>query len=688
VPAFADRSSDHKLDRALRHRAETRTGTSRVIIETSDARLTHNVVKALGGKTGRRLKVLHAVMAEVPDAALAALAAHRAVRAVSLDRPIWPTMERTSATIGAPWVRQNYGLDGSGVGVAVIDSGVSSWHDDLSYSYDFLGGWAFGQRVTHFADFVNYAPSAYDDYGHGTHVAGIIGGNGADSDAARTGVAPKADIVALKVLDGQGHGFISNVMAAIDYAIAYKDYFNIRVINLSVAAAVDESYTTDPLTQAAKRAVEAGIVVVAAAGNVGRTQSGAPVYGGITAPGNAPWVLTVGGSSHNGTPERSDDLMAAFSSRGPSRFDYAAKPDIVAPGVGVESLSEPGSYLFLMRPDMLLWGKAATTLPPYLSLTGTSMSAPVVSGTIALMLQANPALTPNAVKAILQYTAERRDGYNALTQGGGFLNARGAVDLARAFSGQMLDPVDDSLWSKQLIWGNHQLSGGALQAGANAWAVNVVWGTSYTPEGDNVVWGTQCPAGDPGCDNVVWGTLGADNVVWGTTACDPADPSCDNVVWGTTDDDNVVWGTECGGENCDNVVWGTLCDAPNCDNVVWGTLHPGDNVVWGTFGDDNVVWGTLDSDNVVWSTTDTSATSTADTSATSTTDASATTTTDTSSTSTTDTSATSTTDTSSTSTTDTSATSTTDTSSTSTTDTSSATTTDASAEVIPPAESS
>src|SRR5262249_24564706 len=150
-------------------------------------------------------------------------------------------------------------------------------------------------------------------------------------------------------------------------------------------------------------------------------------YGGITAPGNAPWVLTVGASSHMGTVDRSDDTIASFTSRGPTAVDYRAKPDILAPGVGIESLSTPGSMLYSSAAPFLLSGTSSSETMPYLSLSGTSMSAPVVAGTVALMLQANPSLTPNAVKAILQYTAEIYDAYDPLTEGAGFLNAKGAV---------------------------------------------------------------------------------------------------------------------------------------------------------------------------------------------------------------------------------------------------------------------
>ena len=243
--------------------------------------------------------------------------------------------ELTGATVGATAARQEFGYDGSGVGVVIIDSGVSASHHDLS-------GTNGASRVVRFVDFINDQKQAYDDYGHGTHVAGIIAGNGSDSGGARAGIAPAARLVVLKVLDGSGQGNISDVIAALDYAVEHRDELNIGVINLSVATGVYESYETDPLTVAARRAVNAGIVVVTAAGNNGKNAQGITSYAGVTAPGNAPWVLTVGASSHMGSTDRSDDAIAAFSARGPAAIDFGAKPDILAPGVGIESLANAG----------------------------------------------------------------------------------------------------------------------------------------------------------------------------------------------------------------------------------------------------------------------------------------------------------------------------------------------------------
>jgi len=555
-----------KLDPLLRPRA-SQGGRSRVIICASDptalALLTPSV-QLVGGIVGRSLPIINGVAADVPNAALPVLAGNPLVVHIAMDRVVAGALERTGATVGSTAVRQEFGYDGAGVGVAIIDSGSAATLDDLS---DTVVG---GTRVDHFVDFVNGRPTPYDDYGHGTHVTGIVGGNGFDSSGRRSGIAPAARFIALKVLDGSGQGRISDVIAAIGYAVAQKDAWNVRVINLSVATGVYESYNLDPLTLATRAAVNAGIVVVAAAGNNGRSPQGSTRYGGTTAPGNAPWVLTVGASSHMGTIDRADDTIAAFSSRGPGAIDYGAKPDVVAPGVGIESLSDLSSAFYVSKGAYLLNGTVPTSYLPYLSLSGTSMSAPVVTGTVALMLQANPQLTPNEVKAILEYTAQRYPGYDRLTEGAGFLNAAGAVELAQFLASSGTAYPSTSGWSTQIIWGNRVIAGGQLTANANAWSTAVRWGAATTPTGQQITWGTSFR--DTG-RNVVWGNRcgGADcHMTWTVASTGGAVVGADDgdtVVWGTDDGDTVVWGTS--GDDGDTVVWGTSCTDPSCEPVIW-----------------------------------------------------------------------------------------------------------------------
>ena len=495
------------LDPALRARASQPRGLSRVIIETADGSPATAAITAVSGKPGRHLRSVGQV-ALVPDTGLIELASRPGIRSVSLDRRVQGAMERTSATVGGSWVREKLGFNGDGIGIAIIDSGVANWHDDLG-----------ADRVAHFADFVSYLPEPHDDYGHGTHVAGIIAGNGYDSGGARRGVAPGVTLVVLKVLDADGDGYISNVIAAIDYVIEQRGRYNIRVLNLSVAAGVYESFTTDPFTLAAKRAVDAGIVVVTSAGNLGRSESGQVQSGGITAPGNAPWVLTVGASNHQRTLVRADDTVAPFSSHGPTSVDRAMKPDLVAPGVGIESLAAAGSTIYNANPRARLEGTIDTATPPYMSMTGTSMAAPVVAGTIALMLQANPDLTPNLVKGILQYTSEYRARVSLAAQGAGFLNARGAVLLASALREGEHPPSKDgdvTPWSRHILWGNERVRGGALTAKGSGWRADVIWGAPATPEGDSISWG-----------------IAGEGAAWGLRGSDPIDfdEAADTVAW-------------------------------------------------------------------------------------------------------------------------------------------------------------
>ncbi len=432
-PALAAGRPQSRLDATLATRAG-QPGVSRVIVRSTGATDVTAKIRAHRGQAGQRLALVDAYVAEVPNDALAALAAADGVAGVHLDRPVGALLTPGAGNgAGNSQGVSSSARDftGAGVGVAVIDSGLTSWHDDLA-RVD-AGRALVGQRVVGFADFTGSTNQVADSYGHGTHVAGIVAGSGHDSEGAYAGVAPGAHLLVLKVLDGEGRGYVSDVIRALDFAVTSRARFNLRVINLSIGAPVLESFETDPLTLAARRAVEAGLVVVASAGNFGKNLDDQIQYGGVTAPGNAPWVLTVGAYSHMGTSDPSDDRVAGYSSRGPTAFDFAAKPDLVAPGTRIVSLNDDGSALALRNPEDLVAGTSGGAYP-YLTLSGTSMAAPVVSGVVARMLQANPALTPNAVKAILQYTATVSPEVDFLSQGAGFLNTEAAVSLARFYA--------------------------------------------------------------------------------------------------------------------------------------------------------------------------------------------------------------------------------------------------------------
>ena len=254
-----------KLDTLLRSALDYPALRSRVIVRaTGPAWLDalSAVIAQAGGTLGHRLTLVDAQAAVVPNVALPGLTSHPFVARIASDRLVVATLERTGAAIGADEVRDTFGYDGTGVGVAVIDSGISQWHDDL-------GDGAGSQRVDQFVDLVNGRAAAYDDHGHGTHVAGIIAGNGFDSGGARTGIAPGARLLVVKALDADGRGRISDVIAAFASVIAAKEQFGIRIVNVSIGAAVYESYDTDLLTVAAKLVVDSGLILVASAGNNG-----------------------------------------------------------------------------------------------------------------------------------------------------------------------------------------------------------------------------------------------------------------------------------------------------------------------------------------------------------------------------------------------------------------------------------
>lgn len=586
-----------------------------------------------------QLSLIHGQVLDLPNSVIAQLETDPGIYQVHHNRPVGRFNYRTAVTTGALEVQEALGYTGAGVTVAVIDSGIATWHDDLSAG-GVTSAFPYGdQRVAAFVDFVNGRTQPYDDNGHGSHVTGIIAGNGYNSQGEKAGIAPNASIVSLKVLDAEGLGTISHLIAALEWVAANHRAYNIRVVNVSVGAPVEESYWSDPLTLATKAIVDLGIVVVGASGNFGQDLDDQIQYGAITAPSNAPWVLTVGASSTQGTLTRTDDVVADYSSNGPTYIDFSAKPDLVAPGTGTVSLAAPGSTFYDTKPDYLLAGSPALGYKPYLSLTGTSMAAPVVSGTVALMLEANPSLTPNLVKAILQYTAQPYEGYDPLRQGAGFLNALGAVQLARFYDeaqpGDVMPSQD--VWSRHIIWGNYLVSGGYINPRGTAWTTPVVWGQigrdvswgSSCPRGcGNIVWGTGDASGEDvvwgasGRENIVWGTGGRDNIVWGTGGRDNivwGTGGRDNIVWGTGGRENIVWGTTARNGNIvwgtggrDNIVWGTDCGGADCEDVVWGAMNPTSgqlwgtsctrcNIVWGT-GRDNIVWGTGGRDNIVWGT--------------------------------------------------------------------------------------
>ena len=289
----------------------------------------HQKVSNHGGTLKRELGLVHSGVYTVPASAIPSLASDPDVAYISPDRPIHAT-----GNTGGDWVNDYHtdsinapaawaaGLSGSGVGVAIIDSGISTQED------------IYNKSIVFSASLVPGTPSAVDQYGHGTHVAGIVAGNGQDSSDNHSfytfrGIAGGANLINLRVLDANGNGTESSVIAAIETAILLKPFYNIRVINLSLGRPVYETYSLDPLCQAVEQAWRAGITVVVAAGNGGRDNSdNNQGYGTINAPGNDPYVITVGAMNTKGSRDRTGVVPTSYSSKGPTAFDHFVKPAI------------------------------------------------------------------------------------------------------------------------------------------------------------------------------------------------------------------------------------------------------------------------------------------------------------------------------------------------------------------------
>jgi serine protease AprX len=484
---------------------------------------------ARGATVHSRLQTIRGVTMTVSASMLAELEKDPNVLYVTPDRPIRmtsnPQTEEFATAVEADVAAAQYALDGTGVGVAIIDSGIAS-HPDLNNA-------SGTSRVVYSQSFVFGNTSAVDQFGHGTHVAGLIGGTGASSGSANhysatyAGMAPNANLINLRVLDQNGWGTDSGVIAAIQEAITLKSKYNIRVISMSLGRPVFESYTLDPVDQAVEAAWKAGIVVVVAAGNNGRFAL-TDGFGTIGVPANDPAVITVGATRTLETATRVDDTIASYSSKGPTSIDHIVKPDLVAPGNRLVSLRVAGSTLDTLYPQFEIWPSSGTS--KYYELSGTSMATPVVSGAVALMLQQNSALTPDQVKARLMKTAWKGFGqyssptdaygniynneYDIFTYGAGYLDINAALGNTSLASGVALSPTavlnsNGTVTVTNTIDSN--FSGSSVVWGANS----VVWGTS-------VVWGSTAIEGT----SVVWG---ATSVVWGATST-----SACSVVWGAT----------------------------------------------------------------------------------------------------------------------------------------------------------
>ncbi len=325
--------------------------------------------------------------------------------------------------------RRNFG---DGVTIGFLDTGL----DQLSgLSTDLYGR----DKAWGTYDAINNSVHNYDDEanGHGTHVASIAGNSDFDINGKLYGVAPNAAIVGIKAFDYEGKATYADVIRGIEWALQVKDDINLRVLNMSFSGPVRSLYWKDPLNQAVMKAWQAGIVVVASAGNKGPE----PMTVGV--PGNVPYIITVGAMTDSYTKSlTTDDKLASFSSAGPTPSGFV-KPDVLAPGGHLSGLMSFDSQIVNEHPEFHDGGR-------YFQMSGTSQAAAVVSGVVALMLTENPALTPDDVKCRLldsAHIATKDNGqlaYSVFQQGAGVVNAKGALaSTASGCANQSLNIAKD-----------------------------------------------------------------------------------------------------------------------------------------------------------------------------------------------------------------------------------------------------
>ena len=410
---------------AIKVIVQTHGEPSNELVYNAAKRSMHNS-KGVQNKDGRiltsiTLNSIDGFAAQLKPSEIRSLAARNDVRHISPDR----ATRSMSADVSLPQEtgtesmrKQNSHLTGSGVTIAFLDTGIEANHPSLTNDRG-------KTRVKASINFVDSEPTTEDLNGHGTAVSGAAAGrlyNGT------SGIATNADILNVRVLNSFGEGLVSDAIRGIDWCIAQRNRYNIRVINVSLGADSVGSFLDDPLCQAVEKAIGYGIIVVTSAGNHGVDDLGREVYGSITSPGNDPLAITVGAVNTHGTAQRSDDTVNNFSSRGPTlgyrinsegkrQYDFVLKPEIVAPGNRLVSAKADDSMLGRWFPE-LSYGAADDQL----QVSGTSIAAGVVSGAAALLVQANRNVTPGLVKAVLQYGAQPINGANVAQQGAGLLN--------------------------------------------------------------------------------------------------------------------------------------------------------------------------------------------------------------------------------------------------------------------------
>jgi len=545
------------------------------------------IIKDVAARDGLQvLRVLDGmVVVQAKPSELSLLRQVSGIKAISRDNLVAPFMVMSQKAIASDQARAAQpgllglggypAVTGKGVGVAVIDSGISTAHAALA------------GKVVAAVSFVSGDASTNDAFGHGTHIAGIIAGSETAASNVTSlykgGIAPGAHLVNVRVLDGEGAGYTSDVIAGIQWTVANRSKYAIRVVNLSLGHPQVEPCLVDPLCLATEQAAAAGLVVVASAGNNGKNAAGQEVLASISTPGVAPSAITVAALNTWGTIDPGDDTITTYSSRGPTKYDLGLKPDVAAPGNKIVSLEAPGSSLARKYPALHVAGSKNNG---YYMMSGTSMAAGMVSGGAALLLEGT-VLTARQVKLALQLSAGFMADEGLLRAGLGRVNlysARRVNSAVTSLTGA-IPPVTIGGRTVQpggLAMSNGQplLDGAIAPAGTavvgvlgmlSTWLDRVLAPARLTVlSGSQILWGDQIPA-----QQILWGDqfpLGQ-QILWGDQT-----PFGQQILWGDQSlSQQILWGDQTLGQQ---ILWG---DQTSGQQILWGDANQnqGQQILWG-----------------------------------------------------------------------------------------------------------
>lgn len=346
-------------------------GNIELIVENNLSLEDENILKSIVN-IKYKIPLINAIVIEIDENNLDSLKELKCLKTVFQNTHITMQMDTARKTVNANIVQEN-GYTGKGIGIAILDTGISP-NNDFLYPQN---------RILAFKDFINNKAKPYDDNGHGTHVAGIAGGSGINSNGKYRGIAPDCNFIGVKVLNNEGKGNASDVLAGLQWVMDNKEKYNIKVANLSIGTSNTSS--NDPLVKAVENMWDRGVIITIAAGNDG------PKKHTISSPAISRKVITIGASDDNITANVWGNNLINFSGRGPT-LECIVKPDILAPGVNIISClsnSVPKQSNEIVDKN-------------YFSLSGTSMSTPIVSGAIALLLEKYKDLKPDDVKLMLK----------------------------------------------------------------------------------------------------------------------------------------------------------------------------------------------------------------------------------------------------------------------------------------------